>query len=719
MKKTYDLKFLKLLPLRGPNIWTYRPALEVWVDIGELEDAPSNKLPGFYERLSAWLPSLIEHYCGVGVRGGFLQRVREGTWAGHILEHVTLELQNLAGMQGSFGKARETSQRGIYKVVMRSRNEQVSRACLDTARELILAAIHDTEFDVTTNVLRLRDMADSLCIGPSTACIVNAADDKNIPSIRLNDGNLMQLGYGAKQHRIWTAETDQTSAIAETICSNKDLTKTLLQSCGLPIPEGCVVSDEDDAWEAAQDIGLPVVVKPLDGNHGRGVSTNLSIQEDIAAAFKLASKEGSDVLVERFIPGNEHRLLVVGGKVVAAARGESAYITGDGQSNLRQLVDAQINSDPRRGVTEDFPLNLISLEADHHTVLLEIARQGYTPDSIPAAGKSVLIQRNGNVAFDVTDLVHPDVAADAALAARIVGLDIAGIDLVAEDISRPLAEQGGAIVEVNAGPGLLMHLNSADGAPRPVGEAIVASLFKEGEDGRIPIIGVSGTHGCSEVAHIVSVLLQLSGQRCGLACADGHYLDRRQVETGNRATWAGGHKLLLNPAVDAAVIESNVQGILQEGLPYDRSLVAVMTHFDSSLQLPDYFIETPEQLFNVLRTLVDVVLPNGLAVLNADDEKIAEMAPLCDGTVIFFGLNADQAVLVTHRAAGGRAVFVRGQQIILATGDEETALIILSAIPQIEQIDTEHLIAAIAAAWALNISNDVIRAGIETLRLDR
>ena len=719
MKKNYDLKFLNILPLRGPNMWTYRPALEVWVDIGELEDAPSNLLPGFYERLSTWLPSLIEHRCGIDEHGGFLKRVREGTWACHILEHVTLELQNLAGMQSGFGKARETSQRGIYKVVVRARNEQVSRACLAAARELILAAIHDTPFDVTGNVLRLRDMADSLCLGPSTSCIVDAADDRSIPSIRLNEGNLVQLGYGAHQHRIWTAETDQTSAIAETICSNKDLTKSLLQACGLPIPEGRVAVDEADAWEAAQDIGLPVVVKPLDGNHGRGVSTNLFSIEDIAAAFKLAHTEGSEVLVERFIPGNEHRLLVVDGKVVAAARGESAYVTGDGQSTIRQLIESQLNSDPRRGVTEDFPLNIISVTDDHHTVLLELTRQAYTPDSVPAAGASVLIQRNGNVAFDVTDLVHPDVAADAALAARVVGLDVAGIDLVVEDIDKPLAAQGGAIVEVNAGPGLLMHLKPADGKPRPVGEAIVASLFPPAENGRIPIIGVSGTQGCSNVSRILSILLQLSGKRTGLACNEGLFLDRRQVEAGNRANWAAAHKLLLNPIVEAAVIETSAESILREGLAYDRSQVAVITHLDPSVTLADYFIQTPEQLFNVLRTVVDVVLSSGVAVLNADDAKVAEMATLCDGEVIFFGLKEKQATLIAHRANGGRAVFVRDQQILLAKGNNETPLINLTSIPTSEKIELDQYVAAIAAAWALNISNDVIRAGIETLRLKR
>ncbi|MDP1897885.1 MAG: acetate--CoA ligase family protein, partial [Sulfurimicrobium sp.] len=293
----FDMEFLKLLSLRGPNIWTYRPALEAWVDIGALEDSPSNTIPGFYERLLAWLPSLIEHHCGVGERGGFMQRVREGTWAGHILEHVTLELQNLAGMQSGFGKARSTSVRGVYKVVVRSRDEEVSRACLNAARDLIMAAIEDRPFDVTGTIARLRDLADSLCIGPSTACIVDAATERGIPSIRLTDGNLMQLGYGVRQRRIWTAETDQTSAIAEGIASDKDLTKNLLQSCGVPVPEGRVVDSPEDAWEAAEDIGVPVVVKPTDGNHGRGVSAELMTREEVEAAYGVALNEGSEVMV--------------------------------------------------------------------------------------------------------------------------------------------------------------------------------------------------------------------------------------------------------------------------------------------------------------------------------------------------------------------------------------------------------------------------------------
>ena len=411
------MEFLKILPLRGPNIWTYRPVLEVWLDIGILEDSPSNTIPGFYERLTAWIPTLVEHRCGIGERGGFLERLREGTWPGHILEHVTIELQNLAGMQSGFGKARSTGVRGVYKVVVRSRNEQVSHAALHAARDLILAAIHDKPFDVATAVAGLHEMVDALCLGPSTACIVEAATERGIPSIRLTEGNLVQLGYGVRQRRIWTAETNQTSAIAEGISKDKDLTKSLLSACGVPVPQGRIVDSPEDAWEAAEDIGVPVVVKPSDGNHGRGVSIDLMSREEIEAAFHLADAEGSAVIVERFVRGNEHRLLVVGGRLAAAARGESVSLVADGRSTIRQLIDTQINSDPRRGASEEFPLDVLLLD-ENPAARFELERQGYNADSIPPPGKQVLIQRNGNVAFDVTDEVHPEVAAMVALAAR-------------------------------------------------------------------------------------------------------------------------------------------------------------------------------------------------------------------------------------------------------------------------------------------------------------
>ena len=711
------IEILDVTSLRGPNIWTYRPALEARVDIGELEDFPSNTLPGFYERLSAWLPTLIEHKCGIGERGGFLQRVREGTWAGHILEHVTLELQNLAGMQSGFGKARQTSQRGVYKVVVRARHEAVSRACLLAARDLIMAAIEDRPFDVAATVAQLRDMADTLCLGPSTQCIVDAASERGIPSTRLTDGNLVQLGYGAKSRRIWTAETDATSAIAETIASDKDLTKTLLKACGVPVPEGRVVDSAADAWEAAEDIGVPVVVKPSDANHGRGVSTELMTRDEVHAAYRVAEGEGSEVIVERFVRGNEHRLLVVAGKLVAAGRGEAAWVTGDGHSTIAALIDGQINSDPRRGTTEDAPLNIIRID-DDPAVRLELERQGHSAGSIVPAGQQVLIQRNGNVAFDVTDLVHPSVAAVAALAARVVGLDIAGVDLVAEDISRPLDAQRGAIVEVNAGPGLLMHLKPASGKPRPVGQAIVDSLFPADDNGRIPIVGITGTAGMTAVARIVAWLLQLAGRRTGLACGDGLYFDRRQVEQGDCANWPLAHRVLLNRSVDAAVFENGCRMILAEGLAYDKCQVGVVTGIASADGLAQFDVHDVDQVYNVLRTQVDVVLPEGTAVLNAGDARVAQMAALCDGATIFFGVDGKLPVIVEHLAAGKRCVFVRDDALILATGKDETELTHLDAIPWVgataEPARIENILAAVAAAWALDISADLLRAGIET-----
>lgn len=711
---TKDIKILRVTHLRGPNMWTYRPVLEVLIDIGELEDYPSNLIPGFYERLSSWLPTLVEHRCSYGERGGFLRRVREGTWPGHILEHVTLELQNLAGLPGGFGKAREVSTRGVYKVIVRAWHEQVTRSALHHARELVMAAIEDRPFDVGATITHLKKLTDRHFLGPSTACIVDAADDRDIPYTRLSEGNLVQFGYGAAQRRIWTAETDRTSAIAEGISRDKDLTKQLLSACGVPVPEGRLVSSAEDAWEAAEGIGLPVVVKPYDGNHGRGVFTNLDTRKDIESAYAVAIEEGSGVIVERFVRGTEHRLLVVGGRLVAAARGEEAWVTGDGQSTIRGLIDNQLNTDPRRGNTEDCPLNPVRIDS---AARLELAHQGLEPDSVPTRGTRVLIQRNGNVSIDVTDEVHPSVAETVALAARVVGLDIAGVDLVTPDISRPLEEQRGAVVEVNAGPGLLMHLKPAEGKPRPVGRAIVEHLFPEGEDGRIPIVGITGSRGKTVVARIVAQLLHLSGRHVGLACSEGLFVDRQQFAGGDCANWKSARRVLLNRSVDAAVIENSPRAIVGEGLAYDRCEVGVITGIDPTDLLPDHYIDTPELLWNAVRTQVDVVLPKGVAVLNADDPMVLEMAPLCDGEVLLFSCSEDSVALSSHRAQNGRAVFVRDGRVVLARGAEEITVLDLATVDLYlgarHEVHVANLLAAIGAASALGIPLDLVRAGIE------
>jgi cyanophycin synthetase len=712
-----NLQILKVCHLRGPNIWTYRPVIEAWLDLGELEEKPSNLIPGFYERLLALLPGLAQHRCGVGEVGGFLERLRDGTWAGHILEHVCLELQTQAGMETGFGQTRSTGQHGVYKMAFRTRQPEVGRAALDAGRELLMAAIENRPYDIAATVAQLRELRDRLYLGPSTAHIVEAATARRIPHLRLNEGNLVQLGYGARQHRIWTAETDRTSAIAEGIASDKQMTKDLLQSCGVPVPEGREVENAEDAWDVAQDIGLPVTVKPTDANHGRGVFTDLHTREDIEKAWHAAEAEGSGVLVEKFIEGDAHRLLVVGREVVAVTRGKMQTVTGDGRSTILQLIDLQINSDPRCGNEEDFPLEPLLLDKEP-IAQLELSRQGYTGDSVPPEGQVVLIRRHGDLAYDVTDQIHPKVAAAAALAARIVGLDIAGIDLVAKDIGKPLAEQGGAIIEVNAGPSLLMHLKPAEGQPRNVGRAIMNMLFPNDAQGRIPIVGVTGTRHTTRIARLITWLLHINGTEVGLACRDGYFLGARQVDARDSANWATGERLLINRSLEAAVFEHTHQAILNEGLAYDRCSVGIVTDLDGHDQLADFHIHDEDQLFKVVRTQIDVVLPTGTAVLNAADTRVVALAELCDGQVIFYGLDAELPAIAAHRAAGHRTVYMRERHIILAQGQDEIGTIAIDTLTPAKAAKPEMVMAATAAAWALDIKPELIAAGLRTFRAD-
>lgn len=735
---TAEIKLIRVRYLRGPNIWTFRSAMEVWLDLGWLEQYPSNQIPGLQERLTQWLPALREHHCGVGEVGGFLQRLSEGTWSGHVLEHVVIELLNLAGMPTGFGQTRSTSQPGVYRMVFRARDERVGRAALEQGHALLTAAIRGTDFDVPAAIEVVRDAIDAWYLGPSTASIVAAATDRKIPHLRLNDGNLVQLGHGVRQRRIWTAETDYTSAIAEGIARDKDLTKELLRAVGVPVPEGQVVASAAEAWEAAQDIGLPVVVKPTDGNHGRGVTLDLHTEADIGAAFELASQHGSDVLVERCVPGLEHRLLVVGGTVVAAARGEAAWITGDGHHTVTELIEAQINSDPRRGTTENHPLNRLDLDEDD-VVRQDLQRQGFLPTSVPPAGQRILVQRNGNVAMDCTDEVHPEVAYAVSLAARTVGLDIAGVDLVAQDIGQPLQAQGGAIVEINAGPGLLMHLRPATGQPRPVGQAIVEHLFPRHDNGsntpnpgRITLAGVAGSRHSAAIASALAWLLQLSGQATGLACQRGIYLNQRRIEAPGpelqQDYWSACQRLLMNRELQAVVFEHSPALILEDGLPYDRCQVALVTDFDGWPALAHHDIHDLEAMRRVMRTPVDAVLSDGVAVLHGDDEHVAALAELCDGEVLFYGRTGaagPATVIAQHLLAGGRAVLVDpAQRVQLHQGTQQQAVSVLDLNHILQRwpeaaraVQVDVLLAAVATGWALGLSADLIRAGLDSLSL--
>ncbi len=705
-----DIRLLRVTFLRGPNLWTYRSALEVWLDLGELEGWPSHKLPGFVDRLSAALPALPDHHCGVGEVGGFGQRLREGTWLGHVLEHLVIELLNLAGMPTGFGQTRSTSQRGVYRMVFRARDEVVARSALSQGHRVLMDLVNGRPTDVDAAVKAVREAIDDAYLGPSTAHIVACATERGIPHLRLNNGNLVQLGHGRRQRRIWTAETDRTSAIAEGIAGDKDLTKRLLAEVGVPVPEGQVASSPAEAWSVAEDIGLPVVVKPADGNHGRGVALDLRTREQVEAAWAVADRHGSEVLVERFVPGHEHRLLVVAGHMVAAARGEAAWVSGDGVQDVVALVNAQINADPRRGDTEDHPLARLRPQ-DDGVIRTDLERQGLTPESVPAAGQRVLIQRNGNVAIDCTDQVHPEVARVVELAVRTVGLDIAGVDLVAEDIGRPLAAQGGAIVEINAGPGLLAHLKPAVGSPRPVGHAIVEHLFpKDAEpvNGRIPIVGIAGGGDNAAVARLTAWLLQLAGHEVGLACRDGLFLSGRCIDMADARDSAIAQRLLISREVDCAVFENGPATILDQGLAYDRCRVGVITDLDGAADLTRHDIRSADELPRVLRTQMDVVLAEGAGVLNADNPAVAALAEHCDGAVLLYATAT--APLAVHRAAGGRAVRHDGRQLWLCEGPAERALPLHGATALAPAV----LLPAVAAAWAQGLSPALLAAGIDT-----
>jgi cyanophycin synthetase len=717
------MQFRKVLALRGPNIWANYPVLEAWVDLGELKDSPSNTLPGFNERLMAWMPTMIEHRCSLGVRGGFFERLRRGTWPGHILEHVALELQTLAGTPVGFGRARETSEDGVYKVVVEYEDETVGRECLAAARELILAAIYDKPFDVPGEVKRLRSLAQLICLGPSTRSIVRAAHGRGIPIRRLNSGSFVQMGYGSKMRRIVAAETDRTSAVAEQIAQNKELTRMFLSAVGIPVPAGRPVVDSEDAWAAACEIKPPVVVKPQDGNQGRGVATNLHTKEQVVAAYQAALEESSSVIVEKYAPGHDYRVLVVGGKVIAASRREPAHVVGDGVNTIAQLIDI-VNSDPRRGDDHAMALSKIRMDPVAMGVL---ADQGFTPTSVPPAGQVVLIRRNGNLstggtAIDVTDMVHPEIAARAVEAAKVVGLDICGVDVVATDITRPLEEQGGVIVEVNAAPGLRMHLEPSVGIPRPVGEAIVSMMFAPGETGRIPIVAVTGVNGKTTTTRMVTHILRGTGRRIGMTCTDGIYLNDRRVDNEDCSGPQSASSVLMNPMIDAAVFETARGGILRAGLGFDRCDVAVVTNIHEGDHLGLSWIDTLEDLAKVKRCIVDVVLPEGYAVLNAADPLVAGMAPKCPGKVLFFAIDGENSVIVEHRKTGGRAVFVRNGSVVLAEGDREEEIVGLERVPLTQagkiKFQIENVLAAVGAAWALDLPHDLIRARVESFAND-
>jgi cyanophycin synthetase len=687
----------QILALRGPNVWANFPVLEVWVRLSPEIDVPSNTFPGFNDRLMSWLPSMIEHRCGIGERGGFFERLRTGTYLGHILEHTSLEIQSLIGPAVGFGRARESIIPGLYRVAIEYADEQVGRACVEAAIALLNAARTGAPYSIETELARLRAYAEQVCLGPSTQAIVSAAKQRQIPWIRLNEGNLVQLGYGSAQRRIWTAETDQTCAIAESIAQDKQLTRGMLRSVAVPVPEGRVVTSAQEAWEAAKELGLPVVVKPREGNYGRGVCINLTSRDAVLRAFEVANAERDGVLVEQCVPGLHHRVLVVGNRVVAAAKGEPDAVVGDGVHSIVELVECA-NAKPERGDPQTHPLSRLEIDVIATELL---AQQGYSPTSVPPAGADVILHYNGDLPTDVTPLLHPSIKNAAVLAAKTVGLNIAGIDIVVEDISRPLEEQRGAVLEVNASPSLLMHLRPFRGQAQPVGPAIVDEIFAApSETGRVPIVAVSGTNGKSATLGLLEACLESAGVRHGIACSDGLFVEGRVLSNEDATDFASIERLLVNPAVDTLLVEMNPRTVLTEGIAFDQCEVAVVTNFGSSDHL-GYVAMDRDRMLLVERCGVDMVLPTGTAVLNADDPDVLGMAGKCKGSVLLFAMDHLAKPLVSHRAAGGRTVAMRDGRLLFSCGDRRVHEAQLGVT--LAGFEWENLLAACGAGWSLGI----------------
>ncbi len=704
-EKVVPMQVTRIRALRGPNLWSKHTAIEAIVTC-DVAERDLRAMPSFETRLLELFPSMG------ALRGNTASTPFS---MAHALELTTLALQAHAGCPVTFSRTSATEEPGVYQIVIQYTEEAVGRLAFEKAQALCLAAASGASFDVAAALAELRDLDEDERLGPSTGNIVDAALARGIPIRRLTSGSLVQMGWGSKQRRIQAAEIDRTSAIAEAIAQDKDLTKTLLHAAGVPVPLGRPVTSLDDGWAAAQELGLPVVVKPQDGNQGKGVSVGITDRRGFAEAYETAARYG-EVMVERYLPGHDFRLLVVGNQLVAAARRDPPLVTGDGERTVRELVDT-VNQDPRRGEGHASSLTKIRLDS---IALARLAEQGLTPESVPSRGQRVVLRANANLstggtATDVTDSVHPEVAARAIEAAQMTGLDICGIDVVCETVIKPLEEQNGGIVEVNAAPGLRMHISPSFGKGRDVGKAVIDHMYPDGDNGRIPVIAVTGTNGKTTTVRLAAHLLKAQGLRVGMTNTDGVYINGRQIDSGDCSGPRSARSVLMHPDVDAAVLETARGGLLREGLAFDQCQVAIVTNLGAGDHLGLNHITTLEDLAVLKRVIVDNVAPTGTAVLNAADPAVAAMAAHCPGSVTFFAQDGKHPVIQAHRARGQRVVFVERGDLVCAEGSFEKRLP-LARVPLTRKgqigFQVENTMAAVGGAWGAGVPWDAIQKGL-------
>lgn len=714
------MKIREIRAMRGPNYWSIRrhKLIVMKLDLQEMEELPSNKIDGFSERMEKMFPTMYAHECSEGHPGGFFKRVQDGTWMGHVVEHIALEIQTLAGMDVGFGRTRSTSEHGVYNVVFAYMEEKVGVYAARAAVRITEALAANEPYDLEDDIQKMREIREDERLGPSTGSIVDEAKGRGIPWIRLNRHSLVMLGYGVNQKRIQATVTSNTSSIAVEIACDKEDTKNLLEAANIPVPKGKIIYDEDDLKDAIEYIGYPVVIKPINGNHGRGATINIRSWEEAVEGLAAAKKISRGVICEKYITGFDHRVLVINYKFVAAAKRTPALVIGDGKSSVQQLID-EVNKDSRRGYGHEKVLTAIKVDDNTNNILAE---KGLTLDSVLPVDEILYLKSTANIstggtATDVTDLVHPHNVFMAERIARIVGLDICGIDIMTDDISEPLDDTGGAILEVNAAPGFRMHLAPTDGLPRNVAEPVIDMLFPPGSSYRIPIVAVSGTNGKTTTTRLTAHIAKTAGYKVGFTTTDGIYIQNIMMQRGDCTGPASAEFVLKDPTVDFAVLECARGGILRAGLGFGTCDIGIITNIAADhLGLKD--INTLEDMARVKSVVVEAVMPSGYAILNADDELVTNMSKGLSCKIAYFSMDEKNPLVKAHCEKGGLAAIAENGYITICKGNWKIRVEKIVNIPLTFRgkavFMIQNILPAVLTGFIRNFKIEDIRLALET-----
>lgn len=706
--------------MRGPNYWSVRrhKLIVMVLDLEEMEAYPSNTIDGFKERLETLFPSMYEHRCSVGTPGGFFERVEEGTWMGHIIEHIALEIQSLAGMDVGFGRTRGYGEKGVYNVVFAYMEEKVGRYAAEAAVRICEALIKGAHYDLANDIQQMREIREDERLGPSTGSIVEEAASRGIPWIRLNKYSLCQLGYGANQKRIQATVTSETSSIGVELACDKEDTKFLLEQAQVEVPRGEIIRRESSLAEACKHVGFPLVVKPVGGNHGRGISVNVRTYEAALEAFNAAKQVSPAVIIEKYIVGEDYRLLVIDHVLVAAAKRTPANVVGDGTSTIQQLID-EVNKDPRRGFGHENVLTQITVNDLTKTI---IAAKGYSLDSIIKKGEVLILKDTANLstggtAEDVTDIVHPANVSMAERISKIIDLDICGIDIMTTDITQPLSETGGAVLEVNAAPGFRMHLAPTKGLPRNVAANVIDKLFPQGATGRIPIIAVTGTNGKTTTTRLIAHMAKMKGHRVGYTTSDGVYIQNRLLMSGDCTGPASSEFVLKDPTVNFAVLECARGGLLRAGLGFTKCDVGIVTNVAAD-HLGLKGIHTIDQLAKVKGVIPETVMPGGYAILNADDDLVYEMRRTVQANVALFSMDENNPRIKALQRIGGITAIYENGYVTICRGEWKMRVMRAVDIPLTyggkAVFMIQNILPALLAANVQGISIEDMKAALET-----